>query len=120
MLTHNPLKRRQILLIPCPLSFTPPSVYTTTKNVAHAHTQVHLSSTMGKGFLVDVGTVDPSSARFMLVDADAEDLVRKALQAEMSSGPTGGDGSIDSSYVGAGDGGGPRLEENSGAARASL
>lgn len=32
----------------------------------HTIAQVHLSSTMGKGFRVDVGTMDPASSRFML------------------------------------------------------
>lgn len=38
---------------------------------------------MGKGFQVDVATVDPSSPRFMHVDEGAEAAVKKALQAEL-------------------------------------
>ncbi|CAM9531644.1 unnamed protein product, partial [Ascophyllum nodosum] len=45
-------------------------------------TQVHLSSTMGKGVPVEVATVDPSSPRFMLIDEDTETAVKKALEAE--------------------------------------
>lgn len=35
---------------------------------------------------MEVATVDPSSARFMLVDEDAETAVKKALEAEMAKG----------------------------------
>lgn len=41
---------------------------------------------MGKGVAVEVATVDPSSAQFMLVDEDAETAVKKALEAEMAKG----------------------------------
>lgn len=40
--------------------------------------QFHLSSTMGKGVPVDIGTVDPSSSRFMLVERAPETLVEKS------------------------------------------
>ncbi|CAM9570995.1 unnamed protein product [Scytosiphon promiscuus] len=46
--------------------------------------QVHLSSTMGKGVPVELATVDPSSPRFMLVDEGAEAAVKKALEAELA------------------------------------
>lgn len=39
---------------------------------------------MGKGFQVEVATVDPSSPRFMYVDEGAEAAVKKALQAELA------------------------------------
>eukprot|EP00903_Cladosiphon_okamuranus_P011397 g10740.t1 len=56
--------------------------------------QVHLSSTMGKGVPVEVATVDPSSPRFMYVDEGVEAAVKKALEAELAkvAAEAGGDG----------------------------
>ncbi|CBN75281.1 conserved unknown protein [Ectocarpus siliculosus] len=54
--------------------------------------QVHLSSTMGKGVPVEVATVDPSSPRFMFVDEGAEAAVKKALEAELAKAMKEGDG----------------------------
>lgn len=58
--------------------------------------QVHVSSTMGKGVVVDTATVNPSHSRFMLVDpADASALFGSAPASARSpmtaSGATGGD-----------------------------
>ncbi|CAN0433701.1 unnamed protein product, partial [Ectocarpus sp. 12 AP-2014] len=54
--------------------------------------QVHLSSTMGKGVPVELATVDPSSPRFMFVDEGAEAAVKKALEAELAKAMKEGDG----------------------------
>lgn len=39
---------------------------------------------MGKGYLVELATVDPSSPRFMLIDEDTKTTVKKALEAELA------------------------------------